>query len=308
MYSSYGGDMNKLTKIFTAVVFAGCTATAGASPLFMNPGDNDSGVPFGDADGFTYTFDMFTFNNITPTSAYLDLEGDGIQNGTLVFDSAEGEVGFLNPDTGSSEFFTDSWNLTFDYELWGYASVIDNGVANGEFDDGDALVANFVGGYFNMYFDDDVSTDGDSVPALSLSLTGSTFNDGGGINLTLFAEIESVLSDLFFMDPSFNGDSDLAEIVANNDPSQYGALITAEITNAEQAPADNGYSPTDFNDDVLTSLGIDLDDFDNEVFLTRTTTLPSGNLEIEVSAPATIAVMGLGLIGLGGFRRFRSSH
>lgn len=41
--------MNKLTKIFTAVVFAGCTATAGASPLFMNPGDNDSGVPFGDA-------------------------------------------------------------------------------------------------------------------------------------------------------------------------------------------------------------------------------------------------------------------
>lgn len=259
-------------------------------------------------DGFTYTFDMFTFNNITPTSAYLDLEGDGIQNGTLVFDSAEGEVGFLNPDTGSSEFFTDSWNLTFDYELWGYASVIDNGVANGEFDDGDALVANFVGGYFNMYFDDDVSTDGDSVPALSLSLTGSTFNDGGGINLTLFAEIESVLADLFFMDPSFNGDSDLAEIVANNDPSQYGALITAEITNAEQAPADNGYTPSDFNNEVLTSLGIDLDDFDNEVFLTRTTTLPSGNLEIEVSAPATIAVMGLGLIGLGGFRRFRSSH
>lgn len=299
--------MNKLTKIFTAVVFAGCTATAGASPLFMNPGDNDSGVPFGDADGFTYTFDSFTFNNLNPTSAYLDLEGDGIQNGTLVFDSAQGQVGFLNPRTGSDEFLVNAWNLTFDYKLWGYAGVIDNGPVNGQFDDGDTLVADFVGGYFNMYFDDDVTTPNDSVPALSLSLSGSTFNDQGGINLTLFAEIESVLANLFFMDPAINGESDLAEIVANNDPSQYGALITAEITNANQAPTDTGYTVTTFETNVLNSLGINLDDFDSEVWLTRTTTLPSANLEIQVSAPATIAVMGLGLIGLGGFRRFRKS-
>lgn len=306
-FCSNGGDMNKLTKIFAGVVLAGSTAMASAAPLYVNSGDNDSGVPFGDADGFTYTFDAFTFNDLQPVSTYLDLEGDGIQNGTLVFDSAVGEVGLLNPDTGSDEFFTDAWSLTFDYKLWGYAGISDDVVANGVFDDGEVLAAQFVGGFFNMYFDDDVTDGVDPVSAMTLSLTGSTFNAGGGVNLSLFAEIETVLANLFFLDPSFNGDSDLAAVVANNDPSQYGATITAEITDATQAPTDQGFAVTSFETDVLTSLGIDLDDYDNEVFLTRTTTLPSANLEIQVSSPASIAMMGLGLIGLAGLRRVKKA-
>ncbi len=112
---------NKFNKIVSALILCGVTSVASASSLQIDPTHSTSGT-------LTTIFDLFTADSITPTSAYFDLDNNGINTGDLVFDSAYGEqFGSLNPTGNDLGFNTapNGWSLFTDYEFYGHAIVND---------------------------------------------------------------------------------------------------------------------------------------------------------------------------------------
>jgi hypothetical protein len=289
--------MNNFTKIFAGVVLAGSTAMASADPVFVDY--NDDGVT---SDDFT----SFVFNSFDPTSAYLDLEGDGISNGTYVFDSGSGTLTGLSPLAFplSTDGFNEAggWGLSFEYELFGTAFLATDVDADGFFDGGvDQLAANFVDGYINFSYTAGGTQTGE---VLSIGVTSSAYNIGNGLNFTVFGEPVSA-TNLINTVQVFDGMTGLGDLLASPDSDEYGlgSFLTLKILDATQAPTtDDTFATTTFQQGILDTLGVTLT-ADSD-WLTRTTTIDSSNLYITaVSAPTNIALMGLGLIGLGFSRR-----
>lgn len=293
--------MKTLTKFTTAAVLAASASFANASPLFIDSPYNDAAFPAGDADTVTDVFTSFILESFSPTSAYLDLEGDGIQNGTLVFDSGSTKVGTLSPITGlSTEGFGIYWDLTVSYELYGFAGLAEDVNSNGTFDAGDdSLAAQFVGGYFSMSYVDKFTNVATEVA--NLAVTGSSYELLGALNLSIFGEPVSA-TDLINVD----GFGSLAWVIANLNPVNYSALTTIKILDAKQAPTASAYVPNTYQQTILDGLGLDTLP-DSAKWLTRTTTIDATNVYINVPAPASIAIMGLGLIGLGLARRYKKA-
>jgi hypothetical protein len=289
--------MRKLTKTLLTAAMLSAASLANASPLFI-----DNGVDL-DMDGNTQTdvFSSFVFNEFSPTSAYLDLEGDGIQNGTLVFDSGSFDIANLSPLSfrNSLEGFNTVWGLEVEYELFGFAGIAEDFNSNGFFDAGDTLAAQFVDGYFTMNY---VDVNG-SQPFLSLDVTGSAFNINQGVNFSIFGQPVSASNALNSETPFF-GSTGFGDIINTLDPVNLGALATLIIGDGSQAPTlDAGFSTTTFQDNVLASLGLSTLP-QTAQWLTRTTDVNTGSLTLEVSAPSTLALFGLSLLGLGVSRRF----
>lgn len=285
--------MKTLTKFTTAAVLAASASFANASPLFLDaPNDYDF-----DGNTTTGIFTSFILSSFSPTSAYLDLEGDGIQNGTLVFDSGKTTVGALSPLAfpASFEGFNTAWRLDVEYELFGFAGIADDLNSNGTFDAGDSLAAQFVGGYFTMSFFDGVSTE-----VLNIAVTGSDYKLTDALNLSIFGK---PVSGTDFV--NVDGFGSINDVITNLDPVNYSALTTIKILDATQAPTlDAGFAPNTYQQGVLASLGLATLPGTAQ-WLTRTTTIDSSNVYINVPAPASIALMGLGLLGLGVSRRFK---
>ena len=290
--------MRKLTKTLLTAAMLSAASLANASPLFIDNGVNGD---FVDSDTQTDVFSSFVFNGFNPTSAYLDLEGDGIQNGTLVFDSGQFGIGNLSPllFPESLEGFQSSWTLQVEYELFGFAGIAEDFNNNGFFDAGDTLAAQFVDGYFQMNYVDVNGTQ----PFLSIDVTGSAFNINSGVNLAIFGQPVAA-SNFLNTEESFFGSTGFGDAIANLDPVNIGALATLLIKDATNSPTlDANYTSSTFQDNVLASLGLSTLPSSAQ-WLTRTTTLDTGSLTLEVSAPSTLALFGLSLLGLGASRRF----
>jgi len=118
---------NKFNKIVSALVLCGATTFASASTLQIDPNKD------GNVTGF---FDSITAFEISPISAYFDLDEDGLKTGDLVFDSAYGQqFSALNSTTEHQAFnlAPEGWTLFSDYEFYGAAIVNDGSVdSNGD--------------------------------------------------------------------------------------------------------------------------------------------------------------------------------
>lgn len=115
---------NKFNKIVSALVLCGVTTFASASDLQIDPTHTASGA-------LTTIFGGITADEISPTSAYFDLDNNGINTGDIVFDSAFGEqFGSLNPtgDDLGLNLAPTGWTLFADYEFYGAAIVNDGSV------------------------------------------------------------------------------------------------------------------------------------------------------------------------------------
>lgn len=293
--------MNKFKKLLTVAALSSASLLANANPIQI-----DAYTDY-DMDGNTLTafFDVFTFNIIEPTSAYIDVEGDGIEQGNLVFDSAFNvSVGSLNPLTTDNEALNidlpglgiQGYQLVANYELAGFAGFLDTD-NSGFHDSGEQLTAGFFGGYFNLSLVD-IATSA-SMNVLNLDITGSQFQTGGsGLSFDLFADVASVADNFINFNTSYFGSTDLHDIITNPNNGSTKAVATTEIANAGVAPtADAGYVVTTFQNSVLASLGVTLDS--NSVIHTRQTELTSTNLRVDVTEPSTVAILGLALVGFG---------
>lgn len=291
--------MKNLTKIVAGLALLGSAAVTSASPLFIDNGVNGDS----DADTRTDTFLSFVFNQFTPTSAYLDLEGDGINNGTLVFDSGSTTIGSLSPLAfgSSTEDFNDSWGLQIQYELFGFAAIADDVNGNGLFEAGDTLAAQFVDGFLSMnYLDGSGST-----PFLQLDVTGSEFNINQGVNFSIFGQPTSA-SNILNTEEAFFGSTGFGDAINNLDPVNISALASLLIGDGTQAPTvDNNFGVSVFQQNVLDSLGLGTLP-QTAQWLTRTTNINTASLTLEVPAPSSLAIFGLGLLGLGFSRRLKS--
>lgn len=293
--------MNKLKKLIAATALSSASLFANANPIQIDvTNDYD-----GDSNSLTAFFDVFTFNIINPTSAYIDLEGDGIEQGDLVFDSAYNvKVGSLNPLTTDNEalnvnlpgFGIQGYELVANYELAGIAGFVDTN-NSGFHDTGEQLAAGFFGGYFNLSLVD-IATNL-TANVLSLDITGSQFQTGGaGLSFDLYADVISVADNFINFNTSYFGSTDLHDIITNPNNGNTQAVATTEIANAGVAPtADAGYVLTAFQNTVLGSFGVSLDS--NSVIHTRQTELTSTNLRVDVTEPSTVAILGLALVGFG---------
>jgi hypothetical protein len=292
--------MNKFKKLLTVAALSSASLFASANSIQLDAfTDYDS-----DGNSLSAFFDVFTFNIITPTSAYIDLEGDGIEQGNLVFDSAFNvTVGALNPLTTDNEALNvnfpgliQGYQLVANYELAGFAGFNDTD-SSGFHDDGEQLTAGFFGGYFDLNLVD-IAT-GSSIDVLDLNITGSQFQLGGtGLSFDLFAEIDSVADNFINFSTAYFGSTDLHDIITNPNKGSTQVVATTEIANADTAPTENGtYTTTTFQNNVLASLGMSLDQ--NSKIYTRETELTSTNLRINVTEPTTVAILGLALVGFG---------
>jgi hypothetical protein len=138
---------NKFNKIVSALVLCGVTTFASASDLQIDPTHSASGA-------LTTIFGGITADEISPTSAYFDLDNNGINTGDIVFDSAFGEqFGSLNP-TGNDlglNLAPTGWTLFADYEFYGAAIVNDGSLdSDGDgFADADLDKSGSIGTLFN---------------------------------------------------------------------------------------------------------------------------------------------------------------
>lgn len=293
--------MRKLTKTLLTAAMLSAASLANASPLFIDSGVNRD---FNDADSQTDIFSSFVFNQFSPTSAYLDLEGDGIQNGTLVFDSGSFDIGSLSPLNGfdhSLEGFNQGggFKLEVEYELFGFAALANDVNGNNTFDAGDALAAQFVDGYFTMNYRDNNGL----TPFLDVQVTGSAFNINNGINFSIFGQPVAA-SNFLNNEQAFFGSTGFGDIINTLDPVNIGALASLLIGDGTEAPTEDlNYSTTTFQDNILDALGLS-NLPSGAQWLTRTTDVNTGSLVLEVSAPSTLALFGLSLLGLGVSRRF----
>lgn len=263
----------KLRKLCGAVAAALLLSTSGAhAALFYMDG----------GEGTTRNFSSFALGQWSAVSTYTDANTNGVvDEDELVVDTVSkdfidletvsnywGEMG-VNPAGPLSSLagYGTTWGLYFDYTLYGQVKQAT----------GSSILAYYYGGVIDIYYDDldgtetltdakrDIATDN---KVMSIDVTGS----GGGIaNFLLYGRIAEVDPGFFF----FASGADFNDLIDSN------VQIDLRID-------------TNLDTDQVPSL------IDGK--LVRTSTL-DGSARFDIPEPGVLALLGLGLAGLGFARR-----
>lgn len=290
----------KFKKLVSALAVAAAFAsgTASATPFYFFAPDSAAAVG-GDAGKQTATMTSFGIS-FSASSTYTDSDnsymgGDVrtfVTPGDAVTDVGSGNVSsFLQANgsafTGNSnlEGFGNDWGLTFDYtDLVGTVFAVDNSNPAGQ-----GIGALYTSGTINLYrsvLDEDNGNVLDEILVFSLLVTSS----GGTIgNAVINAAVDFTnTQDLDFAQGFFfeNGQN-WYELWANGDPLPSISIAARIDTNV-----DPQLVPTCDGNECATA--------------SRSNTL-NGSVQFEVPEPGMLALLGLGLFGLGVSRRFKKT-
>jgi hypothetical protein len=285
----------KKTLIALATGLAVSTTASAAimNNMYLNLGSNDyddarPAFHFDDANYTTGVFTQFTFGQLLATSVY-DVS-DGSLAGSFYDTNIASELGAilapppsptdtqilidgLKPVTGTaqadSEGFGISWGLSVQYHFDGTLSLTSG--------------PTYTGGFFKIYMDDWLNNTQTQV--LGGQLTGSNLQ---AANLNLFFDINYAASNFLFIQNPQGQYIDAATLVDNFNPYEF--------------ILDTNVDPPIPTEDQMTLAW----DFNNgepgNPVAWRQTTL-DGSITANIPEPGTMALMGLGLLGLGLARR-----
>ncbi|MCE9549572.1 MAG: PEP-CTERM sorting domain-containing protein [Betaproteobacteria bacterium] len=306
----------KLKKLIVlmAIPFAIASGVALADPFYINVGG--LGPAIGDANTTTRTFDSHqVFANTTSViydtnnSGSLNVGDKFIDAGDAHFTSGlpSGDQEGINLDIGSGIIaeITTQWN-----NLVGSISAV-TPITTGSLTGGFITTTNYVaGGVFNFYFDapgnanygasvgtSDDSGFGNGTHVLTLTLTSgtgsSTFNSLGQFvtgSSNLFAEITFARDNFFWFDNGNGivdaGDKDFHDLLGLLIPIKLNASVDQNTNHVVNVAGNGSAGPAGFGN----QLQIIHSDHD-------------GSIEYSVPEPTSIALLGLGLLGLSFSRR-----
>lgn len=261
---------------------AGFLGANAGTDVYVGPGPGQSFDL--DGDSTTGYLEGFKTDPVVPVSTYIDDNGTaGIQTGDSVTDVIEGLELSLFPSTADGEGYgynaPGTWSLELNWDLSGSTVVVPDASGDGSFN----YLGNFTSGTVSFDITDEI-TGTTYNDALVLGLTGTNGNptipQDNAFLFTLFLEVESAMSGVFFT----GGDIDFATLVGSGDVIQFTA--EAGLSNLDDNPNDN-------------PAGTNTAGFDT---YTRTTSLQSVDIRL-VPEPSTLAVFGLGLLGLAAAAR-----
>lgn len=316
----------KLTKLAGAVALAMALASGAvsATPYYIDvapAGGTGVPLPFGDANTTTGAFDSFQiFANTTSTIYDTNASGTvnvgdkfidiGNANFTSGLPSGDSEGINVNLGSGILSEITTSWT-----NLIGSVSAL-SPITTGPLTGGFITTTSYVaGGVFDFYFqapgnatygttvaatDDSGHADGTKVLSLTMTTgTGSSTFDALGNFVTgssnFLAEITYALDNFWWFDTNGNGvadaaDQDFHDLLGLLIPLQLNSGVDQNTNHVVNVAGSGAPGPTGFGNELLVVHS----DHD-------------GSIKFSVPEPASLALMGLGLLGLGLSRRSKKA-